>query len=243
MPPCHGTARGTRAARDASTWLCVAEGQAGDAGLGTARVTGDKSGDVQVLVSRMCSSLPPHRGWKGSHVTSYSQGSCLVPEPNLLCPPHFPVDQLSRNSFCLESSQVFFLFQSCSNCPKAPGSWIAKNTKGSTWSTTGKPSSTITPFLLLTSGPCHGLQRPETKPVRGSYGRAVPNPCFLHRGQPTSPLGRPQWHLAQPRCLPYRFSQGQSCLWEGAVTLQSTWAGKALLHSAFLLGSVAGEEG
>lgn len=225
--------------------LCGCRGRAGDAGLGTASITGDKGGDVQVLLSWMCSSLPPSPWFEGL--------PCHVLQLRVLPGSQSPAcsalltslsrDQLSRNSFCLESSQVFFLFQSCSNCPKASGSWIARNTKGNTWSTTGKPSSTITPFLLLTPGLCHGLQRPETKPVCGSNGRAVPNPWFLHRAEPTSPLGRPQCHLAQPRCLPHRFSRGQSCLWEGAVTLQSTWAGRALLHSAFLLGSVAGEEG
>lgn len=106
--------------------LCGCKGRAGDAGLGTARVTGDKGGDVRVLSCQGCQApaCPHHRGLKGSHVMSYSRGSCLVPRAQLALPssPHFPRDQLSRNSFCLESSQVFFLFQSCSNCPKAPGS-------------------------------------------------------------------------------------------------------------------------
>lgn len=39
--------------------LCGCRGTAGDAGLHTASVTGDKGGDVQVLLSQMCSSLPP----------------------------------------------------------------------------------------------------------------------------------------------------------------------------------------
>lgn len=233
VPPCHGTARETRAAG----------AELGMQDWALPGALGTRSGMFR------CQGCAPacchHCGLKDSHVTSHSQGSCLVPRAQLALPssPHFPGELLSRNPFCLESSQVFFLLQSCSNCPKAPGSWIARSTKGSTWSTTEKPSSTITPFLLLTSGPCCGLQRPETKLVCGSCGRAAPSPHFLHRGEPTSPLGRCQCHLAQPCCLPHRFSQGQSCLWEGAATLQSTWAGGALLHSAFLLGSVAGEEG
>lgn len=44
-------------------WGC--RGTAGAAGLGTARVTGDKGGDVQVLWPRMCSGLPPSPWFEG----------------------------------------------------------------------------------------------------------------------------------------------------------------------------------
>lgn len=213
VPPCHGTARGTRAAGDTPTWLCVAAGA--ELGMQDWALPGSLGTRVGMFWYS-CQGCAPachhHRGLKGSPAMSYSQGSCLVPRAQLALPssPHFPGDQFSRNSFCLESSQVFFLLQPCSNCPKAPGSWIAGSTKGSTWSTMGKPSSTITPFLLLTSGPCLGLQGLKTRLVCDSYETAVPNLCFSHRGEPTSPSGRSQCHLAQPCCLPHQFSQGQS---------------------------------
>lgn len=140
------------------TWLCMAAGaELGMQDLALPGSLGTRAGMFRYSCQGCAPACHHHRGLKGSHVTSHSRGSCLVPRAQLALPssPHFPEDQLSRNSFCLESSQVFFLLQSCSNCPKAPGSWIARiarSTKGSTWSTTGKPSSTITPFLLLTSG-------------------------------------------------------------------------------------------
>lgn len=190
--PC--TARGTRAAGDVSTWLCVPAGaELGMQDWALPRSLGTRVGMFRYSCQGCAPACHHRHGLKGSHVTSYSRGSCPVPRAQLALPssPHFPGDQLSRNSFCLESSQVFFLLQSCSNCPKAPGSWISRSTKESTWSTIGKPSSTNNPFLLLISGPCRGLQRPETKPVCGSYGRAVPNPCFLHRKSPPVPWEGP----------------------------------------------------
>lgn len=122
MLPCHGTARGTRAAGHISMWLFVAA--AADLGV-LERVLpgwlGDMAGDVQGPLPRASSGSPSP--WfegvppvlPGSRSPNCSAFGTLLPGAA------DPGDELSGNLFCPEFSQVFFLVQSCSNCPKSAG--------------------------------------------------------------------------------------------------------------------------
>lgn len=87
--------------------LCACRGRAGDAGLGTASITGDKGGDVQVLLSWMCSSLPPSSWFEG-----LPWGLAWFPETNLLClpHPHFPETNSAEIHFALSPARSFFCF-------------------------------------------------------------------------------------------------------------------------------------
>lgn len=210
--------------------LCGRRGRAGVQDWALPGSQGTRAGMLRYSYQGCAPPCHHQRGLKGSLVTSYSRGSCLVPRAQRALPssPHFPGDQFSRSPFCLESSQVFFLLQSCSSCPEAAGSWIARSTEGSTWSTTGKPSSAIIPFPLLTSGPCLGLQGLKTRLVCDSHGRAVPNLCFLHRGEPTSPLGSPSATWSSIAVCPISSARDSNIFGKGCHPSEHTdWLGSA----------------
>ena len=127
VPPCHGTAGGTGAAGHVSVWLLVAaRPELGAQEQVLPGWLGKVGGDVWGLSPRTCSGSPPSPWFEGvpprvlwlrvlPGSRSPNRSTFGTPLPSTADPG----DQLSGNLFCLESSQVFFLVQSCSNCPKS----------------------------------------------------------------------------------------------------------------------------
>lgn len=112
---------------------------------------GDMGRGLWGFFARMCSSSPPLPWFRvppWAYWLPQSNSLCLgTPLPSVADPGV----QLSKNLLCLESNQIFFLAQTCSNCPKSTRQLHhqedqRRHPTSSTGSTIGKSSSTTNPF-------------------------------------------------------------------------------------------------
>lgn len=117
MPPCHGTAKGTRAARHVSVRLLVGAGA--ELGVQEWVLPGCLGGTWMGMCRDSHQGCAPARhhchGLKESPLGSYSRGSCLAPAVQLALPSAapFPARQIQETSsaeICLALSPVRSFF-------------------------------------------------------------------------------------------------------------------------------------